>query len=142
MPTPVEAVEVQLGFQGQQQDMASNERLIADVRRTLEKLGAKLHNNLIEVKKHSDVTYVTFEITGSNKVDVAFHLEEMVSPYGTQTSFHQTNNSKTQIHSQKAIQNRPFPSSTLNLQHTGKCFKQIKSVLWKDAHNDLVMIYY
>jgi hypothetical protein len=79
VPTSVEAVEVQLGFQGQQQDMASNERLIADVRRTLEKLGAKLRNNLIEVKKHSDVTYVTFEITGSNKVDVAFHLEEMVS---------------------------------------------------------------
>jgi hypothetical protein len=87
VPTPVEAVEVQLGFQGQQQDMASNERLIADVRRTLEKLGAKLRNNLMEVKKHSDVTYVTFEITGSNKVDVAFHLEEMVSPHGTPTSF-------------------------------------------------------
>lgn len=82
MPTPVEAVEVQLGFQDQQQDMASNERLISDVRRTLEKLGAKLRNNLIEVKKHSDVTYITFEIIGSNKVDVAFHLEEMVSLYG------------------------------------------------------------
>ncbi|PNF36509.1 Amyloid beta A4 protein [Cryptotermes secundus] len=78
LPTLVDAVEVQLGFQGQQQDMTSNERLISDVRRATEKLGAKLRNNLIEVKKHSDVTYVTFEIIGSNKVDVAFHLEEMV----------------------------------------------------------------
>jgi hypothetical protein len=87
VPTPVKAVEVQLGFQCKHQDMASNERLIADIRRTLEKLGAKLRNNIIEVKMDSDVTFVTFEITGSNKVDVAFHLEEMVSPHGILTSF-------------------------------------------------------
>jgi hypothetical protein len=82
VPTPVEAVEVQLGFQGQQQDMASNDRLIADVKGILERLGAKLRNNLVEVKMDSGVTYVTFDITGSNKVDVAFHLEDMVSPHG------------------------------------------------------------
>jgi hypothetical protein len=78
VPTPVEAVEVQLGFRGQQDESASG-RLMAEVRRALQKLGAKLRNNLMEVKTYPDVAYVTFEVIGSNKVDVAFHLEEMVS---------------------------------------------------------------
>jgi hypothetical protein len=78
VPTPVEAVEVQLGFQGQHEEAVSG-KLMAEVRRALEKLGAKLHNNLMEIKTYPDVTYVSFEVIGSNKVDVAFHLEEMVS---------------------------------------------------------------
>jgi hypothetical protein len=79
VPTPVDAVEVQLGFQGQQHDIYTNVRLQEEVRSTLEKLGAKLRNNLMEVEAYPDVTYVTFEVIGSNKVDVAFHLEQMVS---------------------------------------------------------------
>jgi hypothetical protein len=81
VPTPVEAVEVQLGFQGHKQDVASNERLIANIKGILERLGAKLRDNLVDVKMDSGVTYVTFDVTGSNKVDVAFQLEEMVSPH-------------------------------------------------------------
>lgn len=78
MPTPVEAIEVQLGFQGQYEEAVSG-KLEAEVRRALKQLGAKIRNNLIEVKTHPDVTYVNFEVIGSNKVDVAFHLEEVVS---------------------------------------------------------------
>ncbi|XP_069681934.1 balbiani ring protein 3-like [Periplaneta americana] len=77
LPTPIQAIEVQLGFQGRQ-DKTSNQKLMTEVRKTLEKLGATLHNNVMEVKTYPDVTYVTFEVVGSNKVDVAFHLEEMV----------------------------------------------------------------
>jgi len=79
VPTPVDAVDVQLGFHGQRHDIYTNGRLQDEVRNTLEKLGAKLRNNLIEVRTYPDVTYVTFEVIGSNKVDVAFHLEELVS---------------------------------------------------------------
>jgi hypothetical protein len=78
LPTPVDAVDVQLGFRGQRHDIYTNGRLQDEVRNTLEKLGAKLRNNLIEVRTYPDVTYVTFEVIGSNKVDVAFHLEELV----------------------------------------------------------------
>jgi hypothetical protein len=79
VPTPVDAVEVQLGFHGQQHDIYTNGRLQDEVRSALEKLGAKLRNNFMEVRTYPDVTYVTFEVIGSNKVDVAFHLEQMVS---------------------------------------------------------------
>jgi len=79
VPTPVDAVDVQLGFRGQRHDIYTNGRLQDEVRNTLEKLGAKLRNNLMEVRTYPDVTYVTFEVIGSNKVDVAFHLEELVS---------------------------------------------------------------
>jgi hypothetical protein len=78
VPTPVEAIEVQLGFQGQYEEAVSG-KLEAEVRRVLKQLGAKIRNNLIEVKTHPDVTCVNFEVIGSNKVDVAFHLEEVVS---------------------------------------------------------------
>jgi hypothetical protein len=77
VPTPVDAVDVQLGFRGQRHDTI--DRLKDEVRNTLEKLGAKLRNNLMEVRTYPDVTYVTFEVIGSNKVDVTFHLEELVS---------------------------------------------------------------
>ena len=79
MPTPVDTVDVQLGFRGQRHDIYTNGRLQDEVRNALEKLGAKLRNNLMEVTTYPDVTYVNFEVIGSNKVDVAFHLEELVS---------------------------------------------------------------
>jgi hypothetical protein len=79
VPTPVVAVDVQLGFRGQRHDIYTNGRVQGEVRNTLEKLGAKLRNNLVEVRTYPDVTYVTFEVIGSNKVDVTFHLEQLVS---------------------------------------------------------------
>ena len=78
MPTPVEAVEVRLGFLGSHRGITS-EKIITEVRKVLEKLGAKVRNNLMESETLPDAIYVMFEVIGNNKVDVAFHLEEMVS---------------------------------------------------------------
>ncbi|PSN48928.1 hypothetical protein C0J52_03479 [Blattella germanica] len=77
VPTPIEAVEVRLGFLGQHKE-TTNDKLIGEVRKILERLGAKLRNNLMEAETHPEATYVMFEVIGNNKVDVAFHLEEMV----------------------------------------------------------------
>lgn len=76
MPTSVEAVEVTLRFPGH--FLATDEALfVREVKTFLHELGAKLRED-VKVEITEDSAILRFEIIGANKVDVAFHLEELV----------------------------------------------------------------
>lgn len=77
MPTPIEEVDVTLGFFGEfSSEVADKMKL--QILNELSQLGATLKNKEIDILKEPDVTYIHFSVIGSNKVDVAYHLEELV----------------------------------------------------------------
>ncbi|XP_046628250.1 cysteine-rich motor neuron 1 protein-like [Neodiprion virginianus] len=75
LPTPVEAVEVTLHFPGHFEP-SDEARLIMAAETLLRKLGGNLREKIIAEIKDGSAS-LSFEITGPNKVDVAFHLEEL-----------------------------------------------------------------
>lgn len=78
VPTPIEAVDITLGFLGEFSGPIGDkmkEQLLKD----LDSLGATVKDRVIKVYKEPDVTYIQFTLTGANKVDISYHLEELVT---------------------------------------------------------------
>ena len=75
VPTPVEAVEVTLRFPGHfvTEDIQRFTKASKDM---LTEIGADIKDDVV-VEIDRDAVILSFEIIGSNKVDVAFHLEEL-----------------------------------------------------------------
>lgn len=78
VPTPIESVEVTIGFRGEY--TAENaEPVVRKIRALVEKLKGSIVKNIISAEPTPDGLAIQFALEGNNKVDVAFRLEEMVS---------------------------------------------------------------
>lgn len=76
-PTPLEGVEVYLGFQGNY-DSLVKQQVEDQLKTLLASLGAKLRHNEVHIEIFPEATRVNFTVIGANKVDVAFYLEQLV----------------------------------------------------------------
>lgn len=78
MPTPIDTVEVTIGFRGEfdaQTAVAATKQMrtiIANMKGTIVK-------DELTTELTPDALYIRFSLEGNNKVDVAFRLEEMVN---------------------------------------------------------------
>ncbi|KAF5293262.1 hypothetical protein FQR65_LT11002 [Abscondita terminalis] len=77
LPTPVENVDVVVGFRGEYDDISAMP-IINNIKSILTDLRGTVKNNEILAEYTSDALYIKFSLIGSNKVDVAFILEQMV----------------------------------------------------------------
>ncbi|XP_066596497.1 thyroglobulin isoform X2 [Prorops nasuta] len=77
LPTPIETVDVTLRFPGLFISSESNNLFVRQMEELLWRLGAKLKDG-IDVKPKHDSYIINFQLIGPNKIDVAFHLEELV----------------------------------------------------------------
>ncbi|XP_050296435.1 kielin/chordin-like protein [Anthonomus grandis grandis] len=74
---PIESAEVTLGFRGEYDDVTA-----APVVNQITKIVNSLNGNVNDLGIHTEITgdalYIKFSLIGSNKVDVAYKLEQMV----------------------------------------------------------------
>lgn len=75
--TPVEAVEVVLGVRGEYDDVTAVP-VANQINRVIRNLRGSFDPKGVTTEITPDVLYVKFSLTGSNKVDVAYRLEQMV----------------------------------------------------------------
>lgn len=71
-------MEVTIGFRGEY-TAESAEPVIRQIRILVEKLKGRIVKNIISAEPTPDGLAIQFALEGSNKVDVAFRLEEMVN---------------------------------------------------------------
>ncbi|XP_076257897.1 uncharacterized protein LOC143194965 [Rhynchophorus ferrugineus] len=74
---PLESAEVILGFRGEFDDVNASP-VVNQITRIVNNLNGNVNDNGITTELTPDALYVKFSLIGSNKVDVAYRLEQMV----------------------------------------------------------------
>lgn len=78
MPTPIESVDITLGFRGEYDDVTAVP-VINKIAKIVHNLRGTVGEDGMNAEVTNDVLFVKFSLIGSNKVDVAYRLEQMVS---------------------------------------------------------------
>lgn len=76
--TPIESVEVTLGFRGEFDDISAVP-VVNQITKIIKHLNGNIHENGLKTEIAPDALYVKFSLIGSSKVDVAYNVEQMVS---------------------------------------------------------------
>lgn len=77
VPTPIEDVEVTLGFRGEYDGVLA-EPVVNQISKIIKNLGGTVSADGMKAETTPDVLFVKFSLVGNNKVDVAYRLEQMV----------------------------------------------------------------
>lgn len=77
MQVPVESVEVTLGFRGEF-DGVSSGPVVNQITKIVKNLKGIISTKGFKTEATSDLLLIRFSLIGSNKVDVAYNLEQMV----------------------------------------------------------------
>lgn len=75
--TPIESVEIVLGFRGEFDDVTAVP-VTNQVSQIVKNLKGIINNNGITSEITGDALYIKLSLIGTNKVDVAYRLEQMV----------------------------------------------------------------
>lgn len=76
--TPIEKAEVTLAFRGEYDDVSS-QPVINQITNIIRSLNGKICSDGITSEATGDILFIKFSLIGSNKIDVAYNLEQMVS---------------------------------------------------------------
>ena len=77
MKVPVESVEVTLGFRGEYDDVSAVP-VVNQITKIVKNMNGIISSQGFKTEISSDALYIKFSLIGSNKVDVAYQLEQMV----------------------------------------------------------------
>lgn len=80
VPTPIASVDVILGFRGEYDDISAVP-IVNQITKVIRNLRGTVTENGLYSEVTGDVLYIKFSLIGSNKVDVAYRLEQMVRPF-------------------------------------------------------------
>ncbi|XP_019877040.1 balbiani ring protein 3 [Aethina tumida] len=75
--TPIESVEVTLGFRGEFDDISAVP-VVNQITKIIKHLNGNIHENGLKTEIAPDALYVKFSLIGSSKVDVAYNVEQMI----------------------------------------------------------------
>ncbi|XP_045483161.1 balbiani ring protein 3-like [Harmonia axyridis] len=75
--SPVEKVEVTLGFRGEYDDISSTP-VVNRISKIVKNLGGVINDDGIAADISSDALYIRFSLIGSKKIDIAYTLEKMI----------------------------------------------------------------
>lgn len=78
MTTPIEKADVTLGFRGEFDDVSAVP-VVNQITKIIRSLKGNLNEEGIKTSITTDTLYINFSLIGSNKVDVAYKLEQLVS---------------------------------------------------------------
>ncbi|CAG9764049.1 unnamed protein product [Ceutorhynchus assimilis] len=74
---PLESADVTLGFRGEFDDINAMP-VVNQITKIVQSLNGNINENGLSIETTSDMLYIKFSLIGSNKVDVAYRLEQMV----------------------------------------------------------------
>lgn len=75
--TPIESVDVTLGFRGEYDDITAVP-VVNQIAKIIQTLEGTINSEGMKADITNDVLFIKFSLIGSNKVDVAYKMEQLV----------------------------------------------------------------